>query len=281
MNADGILVRFGEIGIKSPPVRRAMLERLRRNLLAGMERSNVEGDVSSLGSRLWMVGPDVAGLAAVAGRTFGIVSFSASRRVTSDMASMERAACEEALAVPAWKSFAVRAHREGSHPYTSQEVAIRCGAAIQAAARGAKRPDKVDLGDPDLELSIDVRGAQAFVFTRSMEGPGGLPVGAQGAVVALLETPADSAAAWLMLRRGCTVHGVGAGAGRLPMWGLATARPGAWPEVLYEAGRLRAAAVVVGDGLTAPPREAGLPILRPLAGLDPAYAASVVARLEG
>ena len=186
VNADGILVRFGEIGIKSPPVRRAMLERLRRNLLAGMERSNVEGDVSSLGSRLWMVGPDVAGLAAVAGRTFGIVSFSASRRVTSDMASMERAACEEALAVPAWKSFAVRAHREGSHPYTSQEVAIRCG---------AKRPDKVDLGDPDLELSIDVRGAQAFVFTRSMEGPGGLPVGAQGAVVALLETPADSAEA--------------------------------------------------------------------------------------
>src|ERR1051326_603934 len=36
---DGVLVRFGEIGIKSAPVRRRMVERLRANLLDQMERS--------------------------------------------------------------------------------------------------------------------------------------------------------------------------------------------------------------------------------------------------
>ena len=49
--ADGVLVRFGEIGIKSPPVRQAMLRRLRDNLLLGMEREKAEGDVFLLYSR--------------------------------------------------------------------------------------------------------------------------------------------------------------------------------------------------------------------------------------
>ena len=72
----GALVRFGEIGIKSAPVRRAMVERLRQNLLDGLVRSGVEGDVRAMGSRLWMVGPDVDALAGVACRTFGVVSVS-------------------------------------------------------------------------------------------------------------------------------------------------------------------------------------------------------------
>ncbi|HLF16418.1 MAG TPA: hypothetical protein VI796_03175, partial [Candidatus Thermoplasmatota archaeon] len=46
---DGVLVRFGELGIKSAPVRRRMLERLRANLLDAMEREGVEGDVRKVG----------------------------------------------------------------------------------------------------------------------------------------------------------------------------------------------------------------------------------------
>jgi len=76
MPSQGVLVRFGEIGIKSAPVRRSMLERLRQNLLESMLRAGVEGDVRTVGSRLWMAGPVPDALARAACRTFGVVSAS-------------------------------------------------------------------------------------------------------------------------------------------------------------------------------------------------------------
>src|ERR1051326_1712296 len=115
----GVLVRFGEIGIKSAPVRRAMVERLRQNLLDGLVRDGVEGDVRAVGSRLWMTGPDATALADVACRTFGVVSASPCVVVPATMDAMGAAAAQLALAQP-WRTFAIRATREGKHPFSSR-----------------------------------------------------------------------------------------------------------------------------------------------------------------
>lgn len=296
---DGVLVRFGEIGIKSAPVRRQMLERLRQNLLDGMVAGRVEGDAQRVGSRLWMVGPDVPALVRVATHTFGVVSASPARRVPPTLESIGAVASELALRHP-WTSFAIRARREGQHPFTSQDVNVQVGSAVYRAAEAAGRKPKVDLGKPDFALEIDVRQDKAYLFTEQHEGPGGIPVGTQGTVLALVSDPASFVAAWLMMRRGCAVVPLHAGtSGSLPLeameamaaWGLpreAEVLPlckGAIPKpVLLEAAAVvakerGATALVTGEGLSSELCTAPLPILRPVCGLDPEERARWEARV--
>lgn len=286
---DGVLVRFGEIGIKSPPVRRAMLERLRGNLLTLMERHNTEGDVARMGARLWMAGPDTQALAAVARRTFGVVSASPARRVDAKLEDIGQAATAAALAHPAWRTFAIRARREGTHPFSSQDLNVQVGSQVFLAAKAQGRTPAVDLTKPDLTIDIDVRGPHAFLFTTSVEGPGGIPMGSQGRVLALLSDEASFVAAWLMARRGCSVVPLHAGdTGSLPvdavaclaMWGLprdvevlpvCTGR--VTKGVLFEAAAQvamenRCQALVTGETLASTLQGASLPVLRPVCGLD-------------
>jgi adenylyl- and sulfurtransferase ThiI len=296
---DGVLVRFGEIGIKSAPVRRQMLERLRRNLLAGMEAAGVEGDAQRVGSRLWMVGPDVDALAGVATRTFGVVSASPARRVPATLEAIGVVAAELALAEP-WGSFAIRARREGTHPFTSQDVNVQVGSAVYRAAQAAGRSPRVDLGNPDFALDIDVRQDRAYLFTEQRAGPGGIPVGTQGTVLALVSDPDSFLAAWLMMRRGCAVVPLHAGtAGSLPLdamdamarWGLprgaevlplckgTIAKPVLLEAAAQVAREHGATALVTGEGLFAALCPAPLPVLRPVCGLDPEEKARWMARV--
>lgn len=293
VQADGVLVRFGEIGIKSAPVRRAMLERLRHNLLAAMERERVEGDVKALGARLWMVGPDADRLLSVATRTFGVVSASPVKKVAATLEAVGAAAIEAALGpgAPAWGTFAIRATREGDHAFTSQDVGVKVGSMVWKAAEAQGRKPNVDLTRPDLEIHADVRNGHAFVFTRTVDGPGGIPVGSQGVALALLSDEASFLAAWLMMRRGCKVVGLHAGTtGSVPIDAVAElARWGLEPEVellpvcsgsvakpvLLEAAAqvardVQAMCLVTGDTLDSALVPAPLPVLRPLCGLDAA-----------
>lgn len=289
VQADGVLVRFGEIGIKSPPVRQAMLRRLRDNLLSGMEREKAEGDVALLGARLWMVGPDPARLLDVAQRTFGVVSASPVRKVASTIEAIGAAAVPMAMERPGWATFALRVSRDGDHPFTSQEVGVQVGSAIWKAVEAAGRKPKVDLTKPDLEVFVDVRKGHAFVFTQTVDGPGGIPVGSQGVALALLSDESSFLAAWLMMRRGCAIIGLHAGTtGSLPVDAVAElARWGLDPEVellpvctgtvskraLLEAAAAvakdrTAQALVTGDTIDSALVGAPLPVLRPVCGLD-------------
>lgn len=297
---DGVLVRFGEIGIKSAPVRRGMTNRLRQNILDALLRDGISGDVVAAGSRLWVVGPEPARLAQVAARIFGVVSVSLARRVPSDIPSVAAAASDVALRL-AWTSFAVRASREGTHPYTSQDVAVQVGSAVWKAAEAAGRQVRVDLSQPDQEVFVEVRAGEAFVYTSKQPGPGGLPLGSQGSVVALLSDRTSFVAAWLAMRRGCRVVGLHAGTtGSLPVdataclrsWGMrddiellpvctgSVGKPVLLDAAAQFAQQIHAAALVTGDSLAsqllAP---AAVPVLRPVCGLPPADVDAYAARM--
>jgi len=284
----GVLVRFGEIGIKSGPVRRSMVERLRGNLLDGLVRAGVEGDVQARGSRLWMAGPDAEALLGVATRTFGVVSASPCLVVPATMEAMGDAVSALALATP-WATFAIRATREGTHPFGSQEVQVELGSRVWRAAEAAGRTPKVDLKRPDLEVHVDIRQDKAYVFTDSRDGPGGIPVGSQGGVVLCLSDQASFIAAWLLMRRGCKVLPVHVGGpdtldrmavAALARWGmdpkvvLLPASSVSKATLLQAAGRIALergwSAIATGDTLDSALGTPRLPVLRPLCGLLPA-----------
>jgi len=88
--------------------------------------------------------------------------------------------------------------RVGTHPYTSQDVAVQIGSDILQSTHA-----KVDLNTPDLQLFIEIRGKNSFLFTEKIKGTGGLPMGTQGRVLALVSKPSSLLAAWFLMRRGC------------------------------------------------------------------------------
>src|SRR5690606_21249373 len=94
------------------------------------------------------------------------------------------------------RTYAVRARRSGTHPFSSGDVMRRLGAALNPGAT-------VDLTNPDVEVKVEVRDETAYFYSGRVQGVGGLPLAVEGRAVCLLSGGFDSAvAAWMMLKRG-------------------------------------------------------------------------------
>ncbi|HDO19732.1 MAG TPA: hypothetical protein ENG74_03300, partial [Thermoplasmatales archaeon] len=135
-------------------------------------------------------------------KVFGVVSISPAVRVKSNLEEI----CKKSIDMlrgKSFKTFAVRASRTGEHNFTSQDVATTAGDAIRTALNV-----QVDLDNPDVELFIEVRGNNAYLYTDKIRGPSGLPVGTQGKVLAIVRKDRDILAMWFLLKRGCKVIAV-------------------------------------------------------------------------
>ncbi len=86
-------------------------------------------------------------------------------------------------------------------PMTSLDVSREIGGRV-VAATGLP----VDVHDPELTIGIEIAGHGVLVFSETLPGPGGLPVGSTGRVNLLLSGGIDSpVAGWLAMKRGCSV----------------------------------------------------------------------------
>ncbi|MFB6142252.1 MAG: tRNA sulfurtransferase [Halorientalis sp.] len=206
--AETVLVRYGDLSTKSPQVRRRMEECLVENVQALLSDRGVDGRAERYPARPRIRAPtdQVERAAAVAADAFGVVSTSPALSVAPDPDAVCDALAETARAHYDGGTFAVDARRaDQSFPLTSQELGGVGGSAVWEAVEDAFEP-AVDLDDPDLRFTVEVRDEEAFVFLDTVPGPGGLPLGSQRPVVALISGGIDSpVAAYEMLRRGSPV----------------------------------------------------------------------------
>jgi len=199
-----ILVRYAEVGLKSPGVRRHFEAILLDNMLAALAKESIEALVDSSQGRIYVRTDRIDEAAAILVKVFGIASVSPAVECGSDMEEMQRVAAELSRPILSeGQSFAVKARREGTHPYTSMEAGKEVGSAIFLANQD--RGVRVDLTHPDVTFYVEVRGKKAFIFHRYLPGPGGLPLGSQGKVVASVHSEQDALAAWMLMKRGCRV----------------------------------------------------------------------------
>jgi thiamine biosynthesis protein ThiI len=85
----------------------------------------------------------------------------------------------------------IRARRTGNHDFSSQDVGLKCGDAVWERLLSAGKTPVVDLTTPDKEIFVEVRQKEAYVFTENSRGVGGLPLGTQGKMVALVSGGID------------------------------------------------------------------------------------------
>jgi tRNA uracil 4-sulfurtransferase len=197
-----ILVRYGELALKSAPVRREFERTLTRNILAHFlaagSTCRLRADHGHLYVEVGEAGPAIR----ILRRVFGVTSVSEVFEVPTDPLAIRARLLE--LADPhltPGSTFAVRARRTGSHAFTSQQLAGDLGGAV--LAQWPDRGLKVRLDDPEIELFVEVRAGRTYLSFDRHRGPGGLPLGVAGRVVALVDGARGGLGAYLMMKRGC------------------------------------------------------------------------------
>jgi thiamine biosynthesis protein ThiI len=196
-------VRYGELGLKSPSVRRRFENALLDDIRKRHAIAKVPCVISTMRGRIFVDSDDWRKSCEVLSHTFGVVSFSPVTRTASDLAKLTQDTLEFARPLMFdGASFAIRSRRSGNHPYTSQTLAETLGAAILNDSLA--KHIRVSLDEPDVEISVEVRDTLAFLFSSALAGPGGMPLGTQGRMLCVIEDERGVASTWLMMKRGCS-----------------------------------------------------------------------------
>lgn len=199
-----LLVRYGEIGLKSASVRRRFENTLVDDIRRRHALAKVPCVITSTRGRLFVDSDDWRKSCEILTRTFGIVSFSPVERVESDLDSLTRSVLNYAEPLLFKNAtFAIRPRRTGNHSYTSQTMAEHLGSAVLAKFKD--RVIKVSLGQPDVEIFVEVRDKAAYLFSSTLLGPGGMPLGTQGRALSVIDSENGLASTWLMMKRGCSI----------------------------------------------------------------------------
>lgn len=202
-----VIVRYGELALKSPGVRNWYEKILMKNIAAMLDSKGIP---YSLMRREWgrifieTTDPRAAGAAA---DVFGVVSTSSALITEPDL---ESAAGTCALLgkdlIQEGESFAIRARRSGNHSFSSADIGRACGDAVWNALEKEGKHPRVNLSSPDREIFVEMRQDMAYVYLETIKGVGGLPLGTQGNMVVLMSGGLDSpVAAWLMMKRGVMI----------------------------------------------------------------------------
>ena len=198
-----VMVRYGELFLKSEPVKRHFIGLLMRNMKKALDSEGLPHQFELFRGRMLVLGSEPERIAAVVSRVFGVVDVSVCTRTSSKLDDLSSTAIETAEGnLKSGMSFAIRAKRQGVFGYTSQQMGEVIGRAVSDHIAGAR----VDLSNPDYEIFIEGRDVGGFVYDRRIEAHGGLPLGTQGRVCVLLSSGIDSpVASWLAMKRGCEV----------------------------------------------------------------------------
>jgi len=198
------LVRYGEIALKGKN-RYQFEQKLQQNLKAAIE--DLGGEVKRMHGRFMVSGPE-ENSDLITGRLkniFGVVSLSAVEKADLDLEQIKKLALEiTGRKVPEKAKFKVETRRPNKDfPHTSPEINHLLGAHLQEHLPHLE----VDLDNPEFTLAVEISYDRAYLYSETVAGPGGLPVGITGRSLLLLSGGIDSpVAGWLTMKRGLAIE---------------------------------------------------------------------------
>ena len=198
-----ILVKMGELTLKGLNKHNFENALVRNVRLALADMGDVK--VQNAQSALYVVPEcedfDMDEAAKRVGQVFGIVQYSRAARVEKDFSAICEAAAEYlGEELDAANTFKVNAKRaDKSFPMASPAICAELGAYLLD-----KFPHlTVDVHEPDVTVTVEVRDFGAYIHGRQLHGAGGIPVGTGGKAAILISGGIDSpVAAWTIAKRG-------------------------------------------------------------------------------
>ena len=211
MPGELLIVRLsGDLSTKARETRRRFVKRLLRNLRNALKTEGIAAKVVRTHDRIFVeiaaseterAASEAARAAETVARVFGVQSVS--RVVKRSYATLEEliaAGVDLFSDAVRDKSFAVRARRVGTRneiPLQTHDLILALGEQLLTRAR------RVDLSHPEVTVQVEVMPSEAYFFSDTLRGYGGLPLGVEGRAIALVSGGFDSAvAAWQLMKRG-------------------------------------------------------------------------------
>lgn len=134
-------------------------------------------------------------------RVFGIAALSRAAVTEKDLDAIKKTACEYLSdELSQADSFKVEAKRsDKKFPFKSPEICREVGGFLLSKHRNLS----VDVHNPEVTVTVEVRDNYAFVRGNNIKGAGGMPVGTSGRAAVLISGGIDSpVAAYMMAKRG-------------------------------------------------------------------------------
>ncbi|MBR3130350.1 MAG: tRNA 4-thiouridine(8) synthase ThiI, partial [Clostridia bacterium] len=204
-----LLVRYAEIhlkGLNRPFFERLLVDRIKQALAplaARVEREQGRIFVYGIGEEQLAESMDKLC------RVFGIHSISPACCVEMDWEAIRNAAVSEAKpfadtnAHLTFKCFARRSDKR--FPMTSEQLCRELGHELLEAYSNLA----VDVHQPELKITVEIRQQNAFVYTNEIPGAGGMPVGSNGKAMLLISGGIDSpVAGYMIAKRGVLLDAV-------------------------------------------------------------------------
>lgn len=199
---DHIMVRFGELSTKGKN-KKDFIRILGRNIKASLsDFPNVTVQVRYDHIYVKLNGEDYEPIMKTLQEVSGIHSLSLVYKTSDDIENLKKVALE-LIKQEEGKTFKVKAKRANkAYPIISDQLnRILAGEILKNTSL------KVDVHNPDILLSLEIRDEGAYLFTKTFKGAGGYPLGAGGKVMHMLSGGIDSpVAAYLLMRRGITIE---------------------------------------------------------------------------
>ncbi len=204
-----ILIKDGEIALKGLN-RRTFEDVLKKNIkmsLYGLGKFEITSAQSTIYVTPLSDDFDLDEACDRISRVFGIVSFSRAGMCNKDMDEiLEFAPKYLKEQLEDVKTFKVEAKRsDKKFPYKSPEICRELGGKILEACPHLK----VDVHNPDVTVTVEVRDFGTYIHGDAIRGAGGIPVGTGGNAVILISGGIDSpVAAYMMAKRGVRLTAV-------------------------------------------------------------------------
>lgn len=205
-----ILIKNGELALKG----------LNRNTFEDILIKNIKRRIKHLGAFEFtksqstiMIEPlddgiDLDDATEIISKIFGIAAFSKACVCEKDFESIKSTACEYlADALEEAESFKVEAKRsDKKFPMNSPQICRELGGFLLSKFHNLK----VDVHNPEITVTVEVRDKYAFIRGNNIKGAGGMPTKTSGRAAVLISGGIDSpVAAYMMAKRGielCSVH---------------------------------------------------------------------------
>jgi thiamine biosynthesis protein ThiI len=199
---NSVIVHYQEIALKGRN-RPWFIARLVRNIKTATSDLDVTRVITKMGRIEIVLGsPDAwEPVAERLRRVFGVANFSRAALVPLDVGGIAEAILGD-LGDVRVSSFRVSAKRADKRfPLTSPQIEREVGGRIKDAKGWT-----VDLDNPEFTIHVEALTGEAFYHFGKNAGPGGMPTGVSGRVVALLSGGIDSpVACYRLMKRGCRV----------------------------------------------------------------------------